>query len=59
MTLDERAIELERRLEGEDRRTVHQLLLVLINTRKITDEASEIDELLETLDDYYDDEVEV
>ena len=56
MTLDERALELERRLEGEDRRTVHQLLLVYINVNDTIDAAERIQELIDTLDDYYDDD---
>ena len=54
MTLEERAIDLERRLEGDDRRTVHQLLLVSLNVNKILDASNEIEELYETLD-YIDD----
>ena len=53
-TLEEKALELERRLTGEDHKTVHQLnlmlkaLLVIIAT---THEADELLEVIEMVDD--------
>jgi len=58
MNLEERAINLERRLEGDDRRTVHQLLLVMIAFNGVKEHFDDADELYETLDyiDDYEDE---
>ena len=43
-------------IEIEPFRIVNQLILVLLNTSNIIKEASDLEELLDTLDDIYDDE---
>jgi hypothetical protein len=53
-TLHERGIELERRLEGEDRRTVHQLGLMhtsFLEVADVMDKCEEILEIVETDED--------
>ena len=54
MTLRERAIELERRLNGDDRRTVHQLGLMLdafLHCKNAVEDAEEVLEAIEMLDE--------
>ena len=56
-TLEQKTITLERKQEGEDRRTVHQLHLALKCLLCLVAHVHELDELLETID--YCDEGEV
>ena len=49
-TLEDKAMTLERKLEGEDKRTVHQLNLMLKSLLCLVQTVHEIDELLEVID---------